>query len=317
MPTKANLSKLAIILFIFLTSCTPVEAVESSNPPTSPVVQGPLSSTPEDTSTPEPTQTPSDTPIPTNQPTLTPSHTPTLTPTPTPTWTWFDAGEVTAPILLYHHISENETPSRYYVSPEDFRSQMEALEQWGYTPIPISMLVDVLVYGGELPERPVVITFDDGDLDVYENAFPVMQELGYSGVFYVVSNWVGGKDVIDDEQLKEMIDAGWEIGSHSKSHADLVADHDVVRAEVLESRLELNETLGITVTTFAYPFGRMDTYVAQKVSNYGYRAAVGLGKGSTHKWGNLYYLKRLEVHGDFTLQDFAALLPWVDDPESP
>jgi peptidoglycan/xylan/chitin deacetylase (PgdA/CDA1 family) len=192
---------------------------------------------------------------------------------------------------------------------------MESLLGWGYTVIPLSTLVEALIHGADLPERPVVITFDDGDLDVYENAFPIMRELGMVGTFFIVSNRLKGEEMVNAEQLGEMVASGWEIGSHSQSHADLTADHNVLRDEILQSRLDLQDALSVTVTTFAYPFGQMDSKVAKKVSEFGYTAAVGLGKKWTHTWGTLFYLNRIEIHGDFSLEDFAARLPWNGEEE--
>ena len=142
------------------------------------------------------TSKPSDTP----QSTLTVTPNPTPTTALTPTWATHPAKQVTAPILLYHHIAEKD--DRYYISPTVFRQQMEKLKELGYTSITIMQLVEVLQHGGEFPERPVVISFDDGDSDVYQNAFPAMKELGLVGTFYIVGSRLNGKDVISTDQLK-------------------------------------------------------------------------------------------------------------------
>ncbi len=157
--------------------------------------------------------------------TLTPSPTSTATPTITPTWIKHPKGKpIFAPILLYHHIRDIEKPGRYDVSPATFETQLQYLKQWGYTSITIGQLVDALKYSDPLPEKPVIITFDDGALDVYQNAFPIMQKLGFVGTFYIVSNRLRAIDFVNVTQLREMIAAGWEIGSHSHSHKDLTSE---------------------------------------------------------------------------------------------
>jgi peptidoglycan/xylan/chitin deacetylase (PgdA/CDA1 family) len=156
----------------------------------------------------------------------------------------------------------------------------------------------------------VVITFDDGNLDVYENAFPVMKELGFVGAIYIVANRLKAKDFISAEQLSEMAKTGWEIGSHGMSHIDLTQNHDLASYEILQSRLDIEEAVSVTVTSIAYPYGTVDSFVAQKVSDYGYYDAMGLGVSWRHTWGTLYYLNRREVHGDGSLTEFTALLPW-------
>lgn len=245
-------------------------------------------------------------------PTPTPTRTSTVTPLPTPTATWsfVKAGDVKAPILLYHHVSD-ETANRYVIPVQTFREEMQALKDWGYTTITMTLLVDALVNGASLPPRPIVISFDDGNLNVYENAFPIMQEFHFVGVTYIIANRLESKDFVNTKQLKKLIAAGWEVGSHSSSHSMLTLNHDIVRYEVLQSRLDLEKALGVPVKTFAYPYGLMDPYVVQKVQDYGYRAAVGLGVQVEHTWSTLYYLSRREVQSDYNMEAFASLLPWT------
>ena len=252
----------------------------------------------------------------TSEPSLTPSSTasptPTATVTPavTATWAVHPAKQVTAPILLYHHIAVKD--DRYYISPDVFRQQMETLVSLGYTGITVPQLVEVLQHGGELPERPVVITFDDGDLDVYQNAYPILQDLGLVATFYVVGTRLNSEDVISVDQLKEMTGAGWAVGCHSMTHIDLTLNHDALTYEAGNCKSLLEKEVGVPVVTFAYPYGTMDEFVAGKVAKYGYTSAVGLGTSSNHTWGTLYYLSRLEVQNSYDLAAFKALLPWTE-----
>jgi peptidoglycan/xylan/chitin deacetylase (PgdA/CDA1 family) len=257
-----------------------------------------------------PTPTITSTPLP---PTLTPTATVTLSPlpptlTPIPTWASQPAGEVTCPILLYHQIAD--LAGQYYVSPADFTVQMEALRDWGYTPIPISLLVKAITQGADLPSRPVVITFDDGDQNVYASAFPVMRDLGFPGVIYIIDSAVDSPDHLTRDEILEMVAAGWEVGDHSMSHINLMNNHDQVWTEASLSRTRLQEKLGIFAETFAYPYGAADTFVMEKISKYGYSAAVGLGTTAVQGPENLFYLSRIEVPNSVTLDQFAALLPW-------
>jgi peptidoglycan/xylan/chitin deacetylase (PgdA/CDA1 family) len=233
----------------------------------------------------------------------TPSH------TPTPEWIFHEPGEVIAPILLYHHVDGESTLSRYNVAIPDFKAQMQHLDELGFTPIPLSTFLDVLLNGGRLPEKPVVITFDDGHLSVYENAFPIMQELGFPGVFYIVANRINGSpDFVTIEQIKEMVEAGWEIGSHSYSHPDLTQNHAIADREIRQSKIDLENALSTPIETFAYPFGAIDPFSAQKVSDSTYRAGMGLGTSKIHTWNTLFYLNRIEIYGFYTIENFQELL---------
>ena len=220
---------------------------------------------------------------------------------------------VTVPILLYHSISdENSEDNRYAVSVTDFKNQMEHLRYWGYSPVTIKQLVDHLKKGYSLPRRPVVISFDDGYLDVYQNAFPIMEHYGFTGTVYIVANRLESDGFLQVEQLKELLDHGWDVGSHSMTHTELTQNHALVRKEILQSRLDLENALSIKIFSFAYPFGSSDWYVSHKVSDYGYRAGVGVGHLVNHSPGTVYNLSRREIQGDADLGAFADLLPWSD-----
>src|SRR5512141_2014422 len=178
------------------------------------------------TPTPSPTSTLTSSPLPptvTASVTLTPSSTSTFTPSPIPTATSVKQGpnSVLVPILLYHRIDISETDHRYYVTPEKFESEIKLLHDWGYTSITTEMLVKAITEGAELPPRPVLFTFDDGNLDNYTNAFPIMQKYGFTGVLYLVNNYIGADQYMNKDQILEMVAAGWEVGSHSMNHFDL------------------------------------------------------------------------------------------------
>lgn len=258
------------------------------------------------------TETPTFTPSATNTPlpTDTPVPTDTPIPTPTPAFEYVEPGHVIAPILLYHHVADAGYVTRYYVTPDMFRAQLTKLRQWGYTGITVSELANVLINGGELPARPVVLTFDDGNNDIYDNAFPIMRDMGFVGTFYIVGNRLHSNYFVHADEIRAMADAGWEIGDHGMSHVDLTLDHSIAYYEIQQSRLDLEEAIGVSINTFAYPYGEMDEFVANQVSQYGYWAAMGLGRSYEHSLGTLFFLTRIEIQGNYDLSTFAALLPW-------
>ena len=277
---------------------------------------------PSNTVTPTATLSPTSTPQPSD--TLAPSDVPTATvspttppPTVTPTWILNDPGRVVAPILLYHHVASDGGDSRYYVDTENFRQQMKALRRWGYTSITPSYLAQVLIHGGELPARPVIITFDDGNLDVYTNAFPIMRKMGFVGTVYIVAERLGEYNLVNAEQLAEMAAAGWEVGSHTMSHADLTYNHWQLSYELQQSRTLLEDTLGVPVLTLAYPYGLSDDYIVEWAKEYGYTAGMGLGTFNEHTLDTLFFLNRREVYFEYDINAFSALLPWTEPLTTP
>jgi peptidoglycan/xylan/chitin deacetylase (PgdA/CDA1 family) len=219
--------------------------------------------------------------------------------------------QVVVPIIMYHHIRDEKNGDRYSVSIENFSNQMALLRKFGYQTISTQQLVEHLVKGRTLPERPIIITFDDGYEDVYLNAYPIMEKYGFSGVVYIVSDRLYANGFLKVDLLKDLLKDGWEVGSHSITHADLVNNNNYVRQEVLQSKLDLEKALGIKVYSFAYPFGLNDPYVSKKVSEYGYKSGMGVGVFNQHSVGSLFNLSRREVYGSSSLNDFKNLLPWT------
>lgn len=251
---------------------------------------------------------PTDSPLPTSSPSITDTPVPPIA----PEFQYLPAGFVTAPVLLYHQISDEGNGNRYYVTVEDFREQMQILRDFGYQTITPSDLVNVLIHGGELPVRPVVITFDDGYLSMYQNAFPIMHEMGFVGALYIYVGRLDSVDHVNVDQLIEMVDSGWEIGSHSMSHADLIDNSSIAPYELFQSRLTLEDAIEGPVVTFAYPYGRADNYIRGMIGEYGYIAGMGLGPSWEHTIDTITYLSRIEVQSDYDLDKFISLLPWSE-----
>jgi peptidoglycan/xylan/chitin deacetylase (PgdA/CDA1 family) len=270
----------------------------------------PIFATP--TATPTLTSTPTSIP-PTPTQTVTPSPTSTPELTLTPTWIYTPKGEAIVPVLLYHHVLPDDKATKdtcYCVSITNFQMQMNWLSEHGYTAIPVTRLVDVLKAGGELPARPVAITFDDGMQDIYTTAFPIMQSHGFSGTLFLIAGWINGQGIMTTAEIQEMIASGWEIGDHSMTHFDLTSDYGQIRYQLFESRNVLKEMFGVPVNTVAYPFGMLNPGVVDKTIAYGYTAGFGLGRGYTQSAGQLFNLTREEVRQSYDMSQFIALLPW-------
>ena len=242
--------------------------------------------------------------------------TPTITDSPIPTATWVQQGpqQVIVPIILYHRIDISPINSQYYVPPENFERQMQLLRDWEYKTITTEMLANAIRDGANLPPRPIIITFDDGHLDNYTQAFPIMQKYGLTAVVYIVGNYLGTDGYMNAEQVREMATAGWEVGSHGMSHSELTKlDPQVLRHEVVDSRKTLEKKIGVPVLTFAYQFGMSNASVLDYTYFAGYIAGMGLGPTHNQTTKNLYYLQRREIKGSYDLIAFSSYLPWQGD----
>lgn len=222
--------------------------------------------------------------------------------------------EVIVPILLYHHVGYSlQGETVYYISPEAFDQQMNLLYQWGYKTISAELLARAINQGAELPPQPIILTFDDGSETTYTTAQPIMQRYGFTGVSYIVYNYIGIPRYMNADQIRALHASGWEIGSHGLSHVDLTARPDRQADEVVESRRRLQSLLGIPVLSFAYPFGAYDSSSLEYVHQAGYTSAMGLGNETLQGNKNLFYLYRQPVEGTDSLQTFASMLPWRQD----
>lgn len=214
------------------------------------------------------------------------------------------------PILLYHHISDAGR-SRYFVSVATFKAQMQYLADQGYQTISVSQVADVIRHGGSLPEKPVVLTFDDGFEDVYDNALPILQVHHFTGVAYIITGTIDSNlsyGYMQADALKALVAAGWEIGSHSITHSDIQSSRLGMGTELQKSRQDLESLLGVTVRSFAYPYGSANPWVQEHVKDYGYENAVGLDIVVTQTTRRLFYLSRREVYHYLDLTAFSALL---------
>jgi peptidoglycan/xylan/chitin deacetylase (PgdA/CDA1 family) len=222
--------------------------------------------------------------------------------------------EVIVPILLYHHIGYSlQGETVYYVSPEAFDQQMNLLYQWGYETISVELLARAINQGAELPPKPIVLTFDDGGETTFTRAQPILQRYGFTGVSYLVYNYIGIPRYMNVDQIRALHASGWEIGSHGLSHVDLTTRPDRQEDEIVESRRMLQTLLGLPVMSFAYPFGAYDSSSLGYVHYADYLAAMGLGNETLQGQKNLFYLYRQPVEGTDSLQTFASMLPWRQD----
>jgi peptidoglycan/xylan/chitin deacetylase (PgdA/CDA1 family) len=200
-------------------------------------------------------------------------------------------------------------PVRYTIAAQRFEQQLDHLISHGYETITMQDLVDAIRTGASLPRQPVVLTFDDGNQDLLELAYPRMQARGMVGVVYVVGNRIGVEGFLNAESLQMLRNAGWEIGSHGMTHRSLadLSGEDLAR-EIVFSKTAIETALGKPIHSFAYPFGIVTEESLLAVISAGYTSGAGLGIGNVHRPDGLFYLSRREVRGTYEQQAFAALL---------
>ena len=244
------------------------------------------------------------------------------------------------PILMYHHI-EDDVRNDMIVTEETFAMHMRVLYEHGFNAIPLSRLVDFVDRGVPLPERPVVITFDDGYLSVYRYAFPVLARYGHHATSFVIGEAVGtdtykdtGEPTIPKfcfEQAHNMAGVV-SIQSHSydmHQHApfeigrartnilrwpdECVTEYiEILRADHMRVSELIYEGVGETVFSIAFPHGIYDTLSQAVLVDMGVRVTLGTHWGSnTIIMGlpqSLLSLNRFNINNDVTEEDLLAIL---------
>lgn len=215
---------------------------------------------------------------------------------------------------MYHYISAPPPWADQYrldlsVTPENLDLQMAWLAENDYTPVTLKDLLYHLRLGWPLPEKPVVLTFDDGYVDAYENAFPILLKYGFVGTFFVITDHMtfGNPNHATWDQVIQMDNAGMDIQSHSRSHPDLRRQsREELLWQILGSKEAIEARMDQEVRFFCYPSGRYDGNTIRALQQYGYWAAVTTEYGATHSSDDLYTLKRIRIRATDTLVDFAA-----------
>lgn len=223
------------------------------------------------------------------------------------------------PSLLYHSIAAESSPRfrPFTLTPNGFRAHLQFLQDAGYTAITVRRLVDAMDgRGGPLPERPVVMTFDDGFADFYSHALPLLLEFRSVATMYVVSGLIGaasawlqdlgegGRPLMTAAQLRTLPMLGIECGAHTLSHPQLdVIGRPAARQEIVESKDRLEQVIGAPVDSFAYPHGYHDTKVRSMVIEAGYTSASAVKNALSSLRDDRYALARILVKSTTTVND--------------
>jgi peptidoglycan/xylan/chitin deacetylase (PgdA/CDA1 family) len=215
------------------------------------------------------------------------------------------------PVLLYHSVGDRPAAAdrRWTVSRSEFDSHMEAVAASGRIAMRVTEIADALRGERPLPERPVGITFDDGFADTYD-ALASLEARGLASTVYVTTGEVGRRDRLAPAQLAEIARAGAaELGAHAVRHRRLdELEMSEVVAELVGSKLQLEELIGEPVRSFAYPHGAFDNAVREGVIAAGYRSAAAVKNALSHDRDDPFALARWTVTAGTSAARIAAVL---------
>ncbi len=234
------------------------------------------------------------------------------------------------PILLYHSLRAEATDRyrRFSIDPGQFAEQMEHIAAGGFQTLTVSQLAAVLADPtASLPERPLVITFDDGFEEWHSVALPTLTRLGLRATAYIVTGSLGGRSrwlaplgegdrpMLSESQVRDLDEGGVEIGAHGHRHIPLdeMSFSDAVR-DIDTSRARLEEIVRHPVLTFAYPFGSHTGRIKRYVETSGFGSACAVKQALSHSNDDRFALARATVGSDVSMQ---RLDSWIRGEELP
>lgn len=215
------------------------------------------------------------------------------------------------PILCYHQVrdyraTDSKTARDYIIPPAVFRDHIKVLADSGYHTVLPDQLYSYLVNGSPLPDKPVMLSFDDTDLEQFTVAVPAMKEHGFKGVFFIMTVSLGRPHYMSKEQVKQLADEGHAIGSHTWDHHNIKKYTGEDWVTQIEKPSRLLETItGRPIIYFAYPFGLWNKEAIPELKKRGIRAAFQLAD-KRDPLEPLYTIRRIIAPGSLSGQAMLA-----------
>lgn len=204
------------------------------------------------------------------------------------------------PILLYHYVEyvqdkRDTIRKSFSITPNVFEEQIKTLLNNGYTFITSSDLGDALDNKAMLPENPVIMTFDDGYGDFYQDVLPILKKYKVRATAYIIPGFIDKLNYMTKKELEEVVVSGLvEIGAHTMNHMYLRnKPYNTVKQEVDKSKIILEEMFRVPVVSFAYPYGAFDKQAIGLVKEAGFKTAATTIPGNKASDENRYFIYRI------------------------
>jgi peptidoglycan/xylan/chitin deacetylase (PgdA/CDA1 family) len=229
------------------------------------------------------------------------------------------AGSIAVPVLMYHEISASPFGSaRLAVSPHDFASQLAYLADQGFSTVTAGELAAAVTSRSSLPDRSVVLTFDDGFADFHQTALPLLKKYGFAATLFMTTGWIRDAQLqagrapgpmLCLSQLSEAAAAGIEIAAHSHQHPQLdqLGIHAVHR-ELATSKRILEDQLETAAIGLAYPFGYSNSQVRNAARDLGYRYGYVVANRLISVDADQFALPRLTVSRSTSLRQYGQVI---------
>ncbi|MFC1754569.1 polysaccharide deacetylase family protein [Thermoproteota archaeon] len=213
---------------------------------------------------------------------------------------FFLKSKYVGPVLMYHYVldSQKAKKDRRIVTPNSLESQLNFLKTNNYNVIPLEEFATLVREKKDIPNNTVVLTFDDGHLDNYTNAYPILKKYGLPATMFIIVEDLSTPGSVTKDQIREMSDSGLiTIGSHALhgEHLPSMSDESELKKEIYDSKESLEKILGKPVNCFSYPIGGFTEKIREMVINAGYTAAVATSPGVDYPDDDVFAIKRVRI----------------------
>lgn len=205
------------------------------------------------------------------------------------------------PVIFYHHIQNMDIAKaagqqNLTVSTDIFISQMKYLKSKGYVTLSSNYLTDFFDKGSPVPNKGVMIIFDDGYQDFYTNAFPILKQLELKAIIALPTGLVGNPGYMTWEEISQIASSQIEIANHTWSHASLNSRNtDLIQKEIITADTQLNQKGYNQNKVFIYPYGEESAYAINVLQSNGYKLAFTTNPGSILCKKQRYSLPRVRI----------------------
>jgi len=221
-------------------------------------------------------------------------------------------GYQTVPILVYHNFSKNSS-DKTAVGQDDFEAQMKYLKNNGYHVVSIDQLLDFIDYKQQLPEKSIVITFDDAWRSIFDVALPILIKYDFTATFFIYTDFIGGGKTMTWKQIETLSKIGFDIQCQTKTHRNLTVSKknesfkeyfESIEMEIIYPKKLLKKKLNIDCKFLAYPYGETNNIVIALLKKHGYRAAFTVDRKPNPFFIDKYRICRSVIYGSYNMDKF-------------
>lgn len=220
----------------------------------------------------------------------------------------FTNENIGVPVLYYHSVKNSEN-NEVIIAPQKLRNQLKYIKDSGYTTLTLKELEDYLLNNIAIPEKSIVITFDDGYMDNYTNAFPILKDLNMKATIFCITFELDGEYYLSESAIKKMSDYGIDIESHTAGHPDLTSmTYEQQLNEFVESKEALEAITEKPVTAIAYPYGKYNDTSIKAAKDAGFKLGFITDRGLADRTDEPFHLNRIYVSSNYDMDTFKQIL---------